>query len=195
MSYLQNKKLLFSPNHLIDHTGITLNEFHNLGADNLIGIVGDGNTIVSVLAHFYRHVYSLKKVVFVDTSQYEAAFIQGFWAFRTGSDADGWETMTHTGEETAFLGQCSAVGHYRKGIHLQAIVIMEAKGLVLDDTRIQLEAACGQTVAASRMAAVKDGHVVLLCHLVNGCKEAVEVLLCIYVLFTVGTEEDVFALL
>ena len=107
--------LFFSPNHLVDHTGVALDEFHNLGADNLIGIVRDGNTIVSVLAHFYRHVYSLKKVVFVDTSQYEAAFIQGFWAFRTGADADGWETMTHTGEETAFLGQCSAIGHYRKG--------------------------------------------------------------------------------
>lgn len=101
--------LFFPPNHLVDHSGIALDEFHYLSADNLIGVVGYGNTIVTVLAHFNRHIYCLKQVVFVDASQYEAAFIQGFRTLGTGADADSWETMTHTGEETAFLGQGAAV--------------------------------------------------------------------------------------
>jgi hypothetical protein len=72
---------------------------------------------------------------------------------------------------------------------------MEAKGFVLDDTRIQLESACSQTVAASRVTTIKDGHIVFFRHLIDGCEEAVEVLLCVDIFFTVSTEENVFTFL
>ena len=99
--------------------------------------------------------------------------------------------MTHTGEERAFLWQGTAVRHHGEGIHLEAIVVVEAQRLMLNDARVKLEAAGLETLAAARMAAVKDGHVVFLGHLVDGSKQAHEVLLCIDVLFAVRAEEDI----
>ena len=57
---------------------------------------------------------------------------------------------------------------------------------MLDDTLVELEAAGCKAVAAARMTAVEDGHVVLLCHLVDGGEEGEEVLLGVDVLFAVG---------
>ena len=48
---------------------------------------------------------------------------------------------------------------------------MEAEGLVLDDTLVEFEAAGGKAVAAARVSTVEDGHVVLLCHFVDGVEE------------------------
>ena len=45
------------------------------------------------------------------------------------------------------------------------------------------------------MATVKDRHIVLLCHLIDGGEEAQEVLLSINILLTVCREEDVLTLL
>lgn len=48
--------------------------------------------------------------------------------------------MSDTGEERRFLGKGSAIADDGKGIHLKAVVIVEAEGLMLDDTRVELEA-------------------------------------------------------
>ena len=45
------------------------------------------------------------------------------------------------------------------------------------------------------MAGVEDGHIIFLGHLVDGGEETQEVLLGVNVLFAVGGEQDVFALL
>ena len=103
--------------------------------------------------------------------------------------------MADAGEEAALLGQGAAVAHHGKGVHLQAVVVVEAQGLVLDDARVQLEAACLQALAGTRMAAVEDGHVVLLGHLVDGVEERQEVLLGVDVLLAVGAQKNVLALL
>lgn len=52
-----------------------------------------------------------------------------------------------------------------------------------------------QPVAAAWMAAIEDGHVVLLSHNVDGTEKGEEVLLGIYVFFAMGGEEDVASFL
>ena len=47
--------------------------------------------------------------------------------------------MPHRCEERAFLGQGAAVAHNCKGVHLEAVVVVEAQRLMLDNTLIQLE--------------------------------------------------------
>ena len=103
--------------------------------------------------------------------------------------------MTDGGEEAAFLGKGAAVRHHRKGVHLQAVVIMESQGLMLNDAFVQFKAAGLKALAATGMTAVEDGHVILFCHLIDGGKEAHKVLLCVYVFFTVGREQYVLSFL
>ena len=45
------------------------------------------------------------------------------------------------------------------------------------------------------MAAVEDWHIIFLCHCIDGIEETEEVLFGVDVLFTMGTEQNVFALL
>ncbi len=45
------------------------------------------------------------------------------------------------------------------------------------------------------MAAVENWHIIFLCHCIDGVEKTEEVLLGVNVLFTVGAEQDVFALL
>ena len=66
---------------------------------------------------------------------------------------------------------------------------------MLDDALVELEAACLQAFAAAGVAAVEDGHVVLLGHLVDGVEQAQEVLLSVYVLLAMCAQQDVLALL
>ena len=72
---------------------------------------------------------------------------------------------------------------------------MEAERLMLDDALIQLKATGSKAVARTRMAAVEDRHIVLLCHFVDGIEEREEVLLSVDVLFAMGREQDILALL
>lgn len=63
---------------------------------------------------------------------------------------------------------------------------METEGFLLDDAFVELEAGGGETVAAAGVAAVENGHVVLLGHFVDGGEERQEVLLGVDVFFAVG---------
>ena len=67
-------------------------------------------------------------------------------------------------------------------IHLQLVVIIEAQRLIDTDTRIQLDSAFFQTMLASGVAGVQDGHIVLFCQSIDGGEQAQEVLLrvCIF---------------
>ena len=75
-------------------------------------------------------------------------------------------------KKARFLGQRAGVGHDAEGVHLQAVVIMEAQRLMLDDPLIQREAALLQPLAAARMAGVKNRHIVFFGHLVDGSERA-----------------------
>ncbi len=103
--------------------------------------------------------------------------------------------MAYAGEERRLLWESAGVRHYRKSIHLKAVVIMESERFVLDHPRIKLEARSGKTISAAGMAAVEDWHIIFLCHCIDGVEKTEEVLLGVDVLFTMGTEQNVFALL
>ncbi len=65
-----------------------------------------------------------------------------------------WEWMTYAGKEAAFLRKRAAIGHNTEGVHLQAVVVMEAQRLMLNNALIQLKAALLQTFTAAGMAGV-----------------------------------------
>lgn len=48
--------------------------------------------------------------------------------------------MADAGEERGFLGKGAAIADDGKGVHLEAVVVVETEGLMLDDTRVELEA-------------------------------------------------------
>lgn len=51
----------FSPNHLVNNADITLYNLHDLGADILVHIVGDGNAILTVTAELDGGVNGLEQ--------------------------------------------------------------------------------------------------------------------------------------
>lgn len=103
--------------------------------------------------------------------------------------------MAHRGEEARFLGQRAGVGYDGGGVHLQAVVVVEAQGLVAYHARVELETGLLQPLSAARMAAVQDGHVVLARYGVDGIEQRGEVSLGVDVLLAVGAEQDVLSFL
>ena len=177
---------LLPPNHLVDDAGIALDDFDNFGGDVFVYVVGHGDTVEAVLAKADGGVDCLKQAAAVDAGDDKASLVDGLGALRAGADAHGGEGVADAGEETALFGQRAAVAHHGEGIHLKAVVVVEAQGLLANDAAVELEAARLEAVAAARVAAVKNGHVVLLCHLVYGIEEGEEILLRVDVFFAVG---------
>lgn len=58
---------------------------------------------------------------------------------------------------------------------------------MLDDARVEFESAGCQSVAAARMAAVENRHVVFLGQFVDGIEKAEEILFRVDVFLTVST--------
>ena len=117
---------LLPPNHLVDDAGIALDDFDDFGGDVLVYVVGHGDTVEAVLAKADGGVDCLKQAAAVDAGDDEAALVDGLGALRAGADAHGGEGMADAGEETALFGQRAAVAHYGEGIHLKAVVVVEA---------------------------------------------------------------------
>ena len=103
--------------------------------------------------------------------------------------------MADACEEAALLGESAAIRHDGIGIHLEAIVVMEAERFMTDDSPVQLESGSLKSLPRSGMAAVEDRHVVLLGHGVDGIEKRKEVLFRIYVLLPVGGKKDILSLL
>ena len=159
--------------------------------------------MIPCFVHLHGGVHGLQQRLLVNAGNEEAAFVQGLGALGAGANAHGREGMADAGEETAFFGQGAGVGHHAEGVHLQAVVVVEAQGLVLDDAGVKFDPSAGlrirrgslQALAAAGMAAVQDGHVVFHGHGVDGIEQREEVLLGVDILFAVGGEEDVSPLL
>ena len=130
----------------------------------------------------------------INACQDKATFVQSLRALGGGADAHRWERVPHAGEETALLGQSAAVADHGEGVHLQAVVVVEAQGLMLDHPLVQLEAGLLQTLFAPGMAAVQHGHVVLFRHFIDGSEQAYKVLLRVDVLLPMGGKQNVLAL-
>ena len=172
-----------------------MDDLHYLGGDVFLNVVWHGDAVVAVLVHLHSGVHGLEEAALIDARQDKAALVQGLRSLGAGADADGRERMPHAGEKAALLRQGAAVTDHGEGVHLQAVVVVEAQGLVLDHPLVQLEAGLLQALSAPGMAAVQHGHVVLLRHLIDGREKAGEILFRIDVLLPMGGKQDVLALL
>ena len=190
---MSTPRLPFPPDHLVDDAGVALDDFHDLRADVFFDVVGHGDAVVAVGVHRDCGIDRLQERLFVDARDKEAGLVERFGAFGAGADAHGRERVADTREEGAFFGERAAVAYDGEGVHLQAVVIVEAERFVLNHALVELEAACGKAVAAARVAAVQNRHVVLFGHLVDGGEEAREVLLGVDILFAVGAKQNVLA--
>lgn len=186
--------LKLPPHHLIHNPHIALDYLHDFGADVFVGVVGHGDAVVAIGVHLYGCVNGLKEALLVDAADEEAAFVEGFGSFGAGADADCGERVADGGEEAALFGEGAAVGDYCECVHLQAVVVVEAEGFVLDDAGVELESACFEPFAATGVAAVENRHIIFLRHRVDGIEKAQEVLLGVDVLLAVGTQKNVAAL-
>lgn len=99
--------LSFSPDHLINHTCVALDNLHNLSRYVLIYIIRHRQSAIAIKVHLHCCVYSLQQAFFVNACEHKAAFVQRFRALRRGTDAHRRERMPHTGEEAVFLRQCT----------------------------------------------------------------------------------------
>ena len=180
------------PNHLVDDAGVGLDDLDDFGGDVLVHVVGDGDAVLSIAAEFHGGVNGLKEALFVDAGDDEIALVDGLRTLGRCADADGREGMPHRSKERGFLGQGPRIGDNCECIHLQAVVVMETKRIVLDDTRVESDSPLRigitggslKALARARMAGVKDRHIILLSHLVDCIEQGKEVLLCVDVLLT-----------
>ena len=117
--------LIFPPNHFVHNTHVTLDDFDNLGGDVFVYVIRNRDTVVAISIHLDGCINCLKLTLFVDSADEKAAFVKGFGTFGAGTDADGWEWVTHTGEEAGFLWKGAGVRYYRKSIHLKAVVVVK----------------------------------------------------------------------
>ncbi len=189
------KGLELAPNHFVDNANVRLDDANHLSAYVLIHIVGDGNAGEAVADEGDGYVYALQEALGVDATEHEAPLVQRLGALRRGADADGWEGVANGGEVAALLGQGTGVRDHAEGVHLEAVVIVEAEGLVLDDARVKLEAGSLETLARTRVARVQDRHIILLRHFIDGRKQRKEVLLGVDVLLPVRAQKNILALL
>lgn len=95
--------------------------------------------MLTITAELDGSINGLEQGFLVDTSNDEVALVDGFRTLGRGTDADGGEGMSDTGEERGFLGKCAAITDDGKSVHLKAVVVVEAEGLMLNDTRVKLE--------------------------------------------------------
>lgn len=96
--------------------------------------------MLTVTAELDGGVNGLEQGLLVDTSNNKVALVDGLGSLSRGTDADGGEGMADAGEERGFFGKGSAIADDGKSVHLKAVVVVETEGLVLNDTRVELEA-------------------------------------------------------
>lgn len=133
----------------------------------------------------------LQQPLLGDAGEREARLVQRLGALGGGADANGRERAPNACKEAGLLGQGAGVGDHREGVHLQAVVVVEAHGLVHAHARVQLEARGLQALAGARVAGVQDRHVVPLGQGIDRGEQAREVRLGVYVLLAVGGQQHV----
>ena len=103
--------------------------------------------MLTVTTKLNGSIYSLEQRLLVDTSDDKVALVDSLWTLCRCTDADGGERMAYAGEEATLFRKGATVTHYGEGVHLKAVVVVEAKRLMLDDTLIKLESRCCEAVA------------------------------------------------
>lgn len=96
--------------------------------------------MLAVTAELDGSINGLQQGFLVDTCNDEVTLVDGFGTLGRGTDANGGERMADAGEERGFFGKGSAIADDGEGVHLEAVVVVEAEGLMLNDARVKLEA-------------------------------------------------------
>ena len=188
----QRPWLRFPPHHLVHDAGVALDDLDHLGGHGLVGVVGHGCLGKRPLGvELDGGADRLEQAALADAGQREAGLVQGLGALGGGADAHRRERAADAREEARLLGQGAGVGHHREGVHLQAVVVVEAHGLVHAHARVELEAGGLQALAGARVAGVQDRHVVFLGQRVDRGEQAREVRLGVDVLLAVGGQQHV----
>ena len=185
---------LLPPHEAIHDAGIALNNPRDLHRHILGGIVGDSCAEVAVLLHLHCQINGLQQLLRVDAGEDEAALVQRFRPLGGGADAHRRERLADRQVKTRLLRKRAAVGHDAEGVHLQAVIIVEAQRLVGNDAPVQLESAFLQSLTAPGVAGVQHRQVILLRHGVYRREERTEILIRVDILLPVGREQDVFTL-
>lgn len=103
--------------------------------------------MVACGVHRHGCVDGLQQAILVDAGEDEAGLVEAFGALGAGADAHGREGVADRGEEAALLGQGAAVGDDGGGVHLQAVVVVEAEGFVPYHQGMEFEAGCFEAFA------------------------------------------------
>ena len=185
---------LLPPHEAIHDAGIALDDPRDLHGHIFGGIVGDRCTEVAVFLHLHCQINGLQKLLRVDAGEDKAALVQRLRALGGSADAHRRERLADRQVKTRLLRKRAAVGHDAEGVHLQAVIIVEAQRLVGDDAPVQFKAAFLQPLTAPGMAGVQHRQVILLRHGVYRCEERTEILRRVDVFLPVGREQDIFAL-
>lgn len=184
--------IILPPHHLVHDGGVALDDLDHLGGHGLVGVVGDGRLGQRPLrVELDGGVDGLQQAALADAGEREAGLVQRLGALGGGADAHRRERAPDAREEAGLLGQGAGVGNHREGVHLQAVVVVEAHGLVHAHARVQLKARGLQALAGARVAGVQDRHVVLLGQRVDRSEQAREVRLGVDVFLSVGGEQHV----
>ena len=150
--------------------------------------------MAALLMQRNRGIHRLQKALFIDACQHKAALIQSLGTFRRSADTNCRERMSHRGEEAGLLRQSSGVADHRKGIHLQAVIIMEAQRFMADDPGVKPETALLQPFSGAGMAGIQNRHIILPCQSVNRCEQRGKILCRVDILFPMGRQKDVSSL-
>lgn len=143
--------------------------------------------------HCYGSVDGLQKRFFIDARKDEPCVVEALGALCRGADANSREGVADRGEEARFFGKRARVGNHGGGVHLKAVVVVEAERFMTDDAIVELEAGLLEAFAASRVATVENGHVIFLGNCINRVEQREEIFLGVDVFLAVGREQDVFA--
>lgn len=115
----------FSPHHLVYDADIGLYDPDDLAGD-VIGVVGHWNAAVSVCGHPDGELHGLQQPFGINAAEDEAALVEGLGPLGAGPDADGGDGPADGGVERALLGERAAVADRAEGVHLEAVVVVEA---------------------------------------------------------------------
>ena len=192
MRLLAAERLVLPPHHLVHDSGVALDNLDHLGGHGLVGVVRNGGLGQRPLrVELDGGADRLQQAALADAGEREAGLVKRLGTLGGGADAHRWERAADAREEAGLLGQGAGVRHHREGVHLQAVVVVEAHGLVHAHARVELEAGRLQALAGARVAGVQDRHVVLLRERVDGGEQAREVRLGVDVLLAVGGQQHI----
>ena len=95
--------------------------------------------MTAISAEFHSSIDCLEERLGVDAGDDEVGFVNRLRTLGAGAYADSRERMSHRCKERRLLRESSRILNHRKSIHLQAIVIVESKRLMLNHSWIELE--------------------------------------------------------